>query len=190
MEFLKDISWNEVFRNWKNREGGNPGWIKCATEVKGWPDWESWRKFSASLVHAKDRDWELYRFTDPMKEIPEMLVGPYMAWQKDLPKANVLSFDRFLDYPDKIRQFANHDGVAAIMQSLPFEASLIGLVRGDNKKIVCFEGNHTAVAVALAKRLGKEIDFSGVEVTIALAFIPEDEFYLFDTMLERGSEKR
>ncbi|MDF1497572.1 MAG: hypothetical protein P1P90_05980, partial [Patescibacteria group bacterium] len=77
MEFVNDTNWEAVFQNWKKREGGSPAWIKCATEVKGWTDWESWRRFSASLVRASERRWELYRFTDPMKEVPEMLVGPY-----------------------------------------------------------------------------------------------------------------
>jgi hypothetical protein len=189
MDFLRDTTWQEVFQNWKKREGSNPGWVKCATEVKGWPDWASWRKFSTQLVRADQRDWELYRFTNPMEEIPEMLVGPYSAWQKNLPAKNILSFRQFLDYPEKLKQFGNHEGVDSILRGLPFETSLIGLVRGDTKQVVCLEGNHRAVAIALAKRQGKKIDFSATEVTIALAFIPEEEVYLLDDMLERGSEK-
>lgn len=32
MKFIKNISWEKVFANWKERESNNPSWIKCALE--------------------------------------------------------------------------------------------------------------------------------------------------------------
>jgi len=189
MEFLHKTTWNQVFLDWKLREGSNPGWINCATKIKGWPDWESWRGFSMSLVRAGKRDWSIYKLTDPMEEIPNMLVGPYTAWQKNLPNQNVLSFADFLDVPEKFLQFNNHDGVAKIAGGLPFATQFIGLLRDDNQKIVCLEGNHRAVAIALAKRRARKIDFSDTEVTIALAHLPGEETHLLSAMLRRGSAK-
>lgn len=86
VKFIKEITWTEVFEGWRSREANNPGWIKTATEIKGWPDWESWRKFTASQIGAENHSWELYEFTDPMSEVPEMLVGPYGGWQSKLPE--------------------------------------------------------------------------------------------------------
>ena len=74
MEKLRDSNWEEVFASWKSREGSDPAWQKVATEVKGWPDWESWRRHSAEMLLADKRQWSIYSFEDPLKDIPEMLV--------------------------------------------------------------------------------------------------------------------
>ncbi len=47
MRFIKQTTWQEVFKGWSEQEANNPGWIRCATEIKGWPDWESWRNHTA-----------------------------------------------------------------------------------------------------------------------------------------------
>lgn len=118
-----------------------------------------------------------------------MLVGPFAAWQKNLPVKNVLSFGEFLEVPKKYEQFSNHTTVRGIMDSMPFTSYLIGLVREDNDKLICVEGHHRAAALAMAKKLGKSIEFGDKVLYIALAKLPDDEFYLLDRALEKGSEK-
>jgi len=189
MIFIKDISWEEVFAGWRDRESHNEGWVNCATEVKGWPDWESWRRFSASQILADKRSWQIQKFDDSMEEIPAMLIGPYHGWQSRLPKSNTASFAELLDIPEQLAHFRQQEAVVSIGKKLPFSTQFIGVFREDVQKVVCFEGHHRATAIALAKREGTDIDFSSVEVTIALAHLPVNECHLLDEMLKRGSAK-
>jgi len=91
MQLIKNTTWEEVFKKWKEREANEPGWINCATNVKGWPDWESWRRFSASQIKADKRDWQIFKLTDPINEIPEMLIGHYSGWQSRVFEKNIAS---------------------------------------------------------------------------------------------------
>lgn len=188
LKFIKTTTWEGVFQDWKQREGNDPGWIHCATEIKGWPDWESWRRFSASLIHAEDRAWEIYEFTDPMRDIPAMLVGPFTGWQSRLPKPNVYSFAQLVEIPEQAAFFRAHEKVAGVMKHFPSSTMFIGLRREDSGSIVCLEGHHRATAVALSLQDGAEIDFGG-RVQIALAVLRSDEASLLDQVLARGSSK-
>ncbi len=189
MEFVKDTTWNEIFEGWRAREANNQSWVKYATETKGWPDWASWRNFMAEQVSAEKREWKIFRFTDPDKEIPGLLIGPHSGWQGDLPLKNSLSFKELLEIPEKFKGYTQHTGIQAIIDGLPFPAQLIGLLREDCGRIVCFEGNHTALAIALANKQAKHIDWSGVDINIAVAVVPSEEHALFDTVLARGTAK-
>lgn len=185
LRFIRKIKWQEVFEGWKKREAQNFLWIRCATEVKGWPDWESWRKYSANQIKAAEREWRLCEFIDPANEIPKMLIGPFSGWQSRLAEKNIASFDDLLNIPKQIKEFSGHEGVLNIMRSLPFSTEFIGIIRDD--KIVCLEGHHRATAITLAKKQGRIFDFSGVKITIALTSFLTDENYLFDEMLSQGS---
>lgn len=187
LKLVKYTTWEEVFENWRNREAKNPGWIKTATEIKGWPDWESWRKFTASQISAEKRDWKIYEFTDPMNDIPAMLVGPYGGWQERLSEKNKNSFEELLSVPENYEFFKNHDAVAALIKNFPCPTEFIGLVREDNEKLVCLEGHHRATAVALAKKEGIKINCE--HIRIAVARLPKDECGTLDEVLHRGTSK-
>lgn len=187
LKFLSDTTWAEVFEGWRSREANNPGWVCTATEIKGWPDWESWRKFTASQIGAEKRLWKLHEFTDPMNDIPEMLVGPYQGWQSKLPEKNKYSFEELLDIQENYEFFKKHSGVAALINNFPCPTEFIGLVREDNGKVVCLEGHHRATAVALAKKEGKKIDCKNIR--IALTRLPKDECLILDEVLRRGTSK-
>jgi hypothetical protein len=187
LKFIKDTTWAEIFEGWRSREANNPGWIRLATEIKGWPDWESWRRFSASQIGAENRLWKLYEFTNPMNDIPEMLVGPYGGWQSKLPEKNKYSFKELLDIPENYEFFKNHSAVRSLLKNFPCPTEFIGLVREDNEKIVCLEGHHRATAVALAKKDGIKIVCENIR--IALARLPKDECSILDEVLRRGTSK-
>jgi len=189
MKFIKDTTWAEVFESWRKREANNPGWIKVATEIKGWPDWESWRRSTAELMRADERDWKIYEFTDPINEIPEMLLGPYSGWQSRVPKKNVYTFDDLLSIPEQYEHFSKHEGVRSIMNGLPFETEFIGLIRDDLDKIICIEGHHRAAAITIAKKQGRDIDLTG-KVRIALAHLPKEEAALLYQVLEKGTSNK
>ena len=136
MNFVKDTIWEEVFSGWEKEEAGNPDWIHCATKIKGWSDWKSWRKFSASQIGAGERNWQIFEFTDPINEVPEMLVGPYTGWQSRLPEKNIGTFNDLLNIPEQYAFFSKHSKVISIMNNLPFSTELIGVIREDRNKIV------------------------------------------------------
>ncbi len=187
LKFIEDTTWKEVFEGWRGREANNPGWIRTATEVKGWPDWESWRRFSAAQIGAEKRSWKIYEFIDPMNDVPVMLVGPYGGWQEKLSEKNKNSFEELLAMPENYEFFKNHSGVEALINNFPCPTEFIGLVREDNGKVVCLEGHHRATAVALAKKEGKEIDCKNIR--IALTRLPKDECSILDEVLRRGTSK-
>ena len=188
MNFVKNTTWEEVFNKWEKGEASNPDWIRCAIKVKGWSDWKSWRKFSASQIGADKRNWQIFEFTDPINEVPEMLVGPYTGWQSRLPEKNIGTFNDLLNIPEQYSFFSKHDKVISIMNNLPFSTELIGIARDDINKIVCVEGHHRAVAIALAKKAGKRINF-GRDIKIALTHLQENEVSILDEILQRGSSK-
>lgn len=190
MKLIRPITWSEIFEKWQEREASNPGWIECATKVKGWPSWESWRSFTAEQIDATKRKWQLYEFDNPMVEVPLMLLGPYSSWQDSLVNKNNTTFSELLEIPEQYNRFSKHQGVLSIMGGLPFKTELIGLVRKDKNKIVCLEGHHRATAIALTQKDGQVIDFSNCPVSIALAEIEIEECLLFDELLKRGTSKK
>lgn len=188
MNFVKNTIWEEVFSKWEKEEANNPDWIHCATKIKGWSDWKSWRKFSASQIGADKRSWQVFEFTDPINEVPEMLVGPYTGWQSRLSKENAETFNNLLDIPEQYAFFSKHNKIISIMNDLPFPTELIGVIRDDTNEIVCIEGHHRAVAIALAKKKNRQIDF-GRDIRIALTHLQKNEVFILNEMLQRGSSK-
>lgn len=71
-----------------------------------------------------------------------------------------------------------------MIKNLPFVTEFIGLVREDNRKIVCIDGHHRATAIAIAKKQGKQINFEK-NITIALVHLKKDEIFLLDELLKK-----
>jgi hypothetical protein len=189
MRFLSATTWEEVFERWKKREAVNPDWVRCATEIKGWDDWESWRRFLASQFGADRRTWDTYEFENPLDEIPKMLVGPFSSWQSEFDEVNKYSFNDLVNLPCTFSGSKKFEVAQKIADGFPFETEFIGLIRDDNSKIVCLDGHHRATAFALAKKREARVDFTGVKITIALARLGEQEVWVLDEMLKRGSSK-
>jgi len=189
LSFVRPITWEEVFAGWREREANNPSWVECATKIKGWPDWESWRLHTASQLHLQDRAWALYEVKDPGAFLPSLLMGPFSGWQKYTEKKNVLSFAELLTLPEPQDFFLHHPAVSSLMKQFPAPTELIGLVREDIQKIVCVEGHHRAAAVTLGQILRNPVEFSG-SVFIALASLKKEEISLLDRTLEQGSSRK
>lgn len=188
LKLLQPTTWHEIFQDWKQREGSDPDWIHCATVLKGWDSWESWRRFTAEQIGASSREWELYEFTDPMREIPEMLVGPFTGWQAKLPAPNRHTFVDLVREPEQAVPLHAHEKIASLIANFPPSTRFIGLRLEGGERVVCIEGHHRATAVALAQLEGKDIDFGGL-VHIALATLEADESDLLDRMLARGTSR-
>ena len=188
MEFIKDVTWKEVFGSWQKGEASNPSWVELATKVKGFPDWESWRLATANDLKADEKEWRLFRFTDPFNEIPQMLVGPYSGWQSRLPEKNKYSFEELIEIPEQYEFFSQHSGVMSLMDSLPFSTTMIGLRCEDSGGIVCIDGHHRATAMAIIKKQAKKIDFSSVAIDIFIADLPKDEIKLLDEIVKKKTK--
>ena len=188
LKHIRPTTWEEVFQDWKQREGNDPGWIHCATKLKGWDSWESWRRFTAEQIGAPTREWNLFEFTNPMNEIPNMLVGPFTGWQSKLPMPNRHTFTDLVRMPEQAVPFHAHEKVAGIMRNFPCPTTFVGLQFDETNRIVCIEGHHRATAVALVVLDGRTIDFGG-PVHIALATLNADEADLLDHVLARGTRK-
>jgi len=188
MEYLHELSWDDVFQMWKQHEGFDAGWLRVATKDKGWPDWESWRMFTAQQLLLSGRKWSLYQMTDPMMDISNMQIGPYSGWQSRCTEPNTSTFFDLAQIPDQKTFFASHDKVRSMREMFPKDTMFIGLMMKQNSRIVCIEGHHRAMAVALARLEGRSIDDCG-SVTIALATMEDEEIQLLNDVLARGTHK-
>lgn len=185
-KYLCDITWDEVFENWRKREGTREEWQRCAREVKGWPDWESWRKFSSELFGAKNRNWKLYEILFPNKTIPNFAIGPWNGWQKHFVKKNKHIFaDLVRDHYEWVN---SNEKIKQILTNFPDSTEMIGIAIEKSDKIVLFEGSHRAAAVALANQNSQPIKFKSNPL-IAVTEIDFSEKKILDKMIKRGSSK-
>lgn len=190
MKLIGKTDWENVFEGWREREASDPGWIECATTVKGWPDWESWRRFSASQLGLENREWRIFEFEEPMIEIPGMLVGPHPSWQSRHPDTNRFSFSDMLNIPEEYEFWSKHSKILSMLAKFPSSTQFIGLLREDLGHIVCYEGSHRSTAVALAERNKIQLLFPS-SPTIALTTLRsgEDPEKLLAQALALGSAK-
>ena len=188
MKLVKTTNWDEVFEGWASREERDPGWMECATKIKGWPDWRSWRGFSATMLGLQKKIWKVFEIENPLEEIPNMLVGPYTGWQKRHPNTNLFTFSELLEAPEEYEAWSKNPKILDIIAHFPSETQFIALLREDINKIVCIEGHHRAVALALAKKDGLKVNIDGAS-TLALANLEKDETTLLEKALKRGSTK-
>ncbi len=191
MDFRQKTTWEDVFEGWYLREAArDAGWLQVAQE-KGWPDWKSWRLHTASQLSAEDRGWEIYLFDDPTVEIPNMLVGPYSGWQRLLPedRRNKATFAELVE-SEAFQGSPQYDGALKMLESstFPFSTEMIGLRRPDGE-VICIEGHHRSAAIALGAQLGRKLNYSRVEIIIALANLRDDEADLMNAMLKRGTTR-
>lgn len=186
MKALTSTTWPEVFAGWREREAKNPAWIRTATEIKGWSDWESWRQHTVSQMRLDERAWTVYELSDPMTEIPAMLAGPYSGWQKRFPVPNVGTFADLANSLKDAAEFSANKTIQNLWKGFPAETGLIGL-RWPDEKIVLVEGHHRAMAVALAAHDGRTMTFGKVRIALADLTVADDG--LMDRVLARGTSK-
>ena len=186
---MRPLTWKEVFEGWREREANNPSWIECATKTKGWPDWESWRLHTAAQLHLQDRSWSLYEVLDPGSFLPNLLVGPFHAWQKYAQQKNIATFAELLTLPEPRGFFLEHPAVQRLMKQFPAPTELIGLLREDTQKIVCIEGHHRVAAVTLGQAMESPVTFLG-PVYLVLASLKKEETVFLNETLKQGSSRK
>lgn len=172
MQLERKADWKEVSHIWENREAKDPVWAEHAKK-KGFPNWHSWRGSIASKAQMDSLRWGLFKFDNPIEEIPKMIIGPFPSWQAMIPelKKNQISFEEFFKVPERYESYKKHPKVISIMDYFRhFDGKTIcltGFIRKEDGKIVCVEGHHTTSAYTLAKMNG--YDLSNVKIKIFLA---------------------
>jgi len=183
IKYIRDISWDEIFNGWHQREGVREEWQKFATEVKGWPDWKSWRQTSADFISADKRRWKIYEVENPNEFFPKCLIGPWQNWQKNFEEKNKRTFEDLIKMcPEWV-----HDNkkIQQIKNDFPDKTQFIGIYFKDSGRFVIFEGSHRAAAIAQAKTEGNPINFKN-NPTIAVTEFSDEEVELLEQKLERN----
>ena len=188
MKFLEHTDWETVFEKWRENEADDPVWVECATRIKGWPDWESWRRFTAIQLGASQLKWDRYLLEDPAEELPLLFVGPFRGWRERLRRKSGGTFAELMSDPEQVKFFEQHKKVLGMVAGFPHPTELIAVRRQDTGELICIEGHHRCAAAALAKARGRPINFAG-PVTLALADLPEDQVQVLEEMLKRGSTR-
>ncbi len=186
MRFIENTTWEKVFDGWRGREANDPGWINCATKIKGWPNWESWRRFTADQFDAENLDWQIFEIDNPIVEMPAMLVGPFIGWQSRLPLKNKSTFEDLVNIKEQRELLSKNEKIISMTKKFSEPTELIGFLKGDSDKIVCFDGYHRCATAALAKFNKIKLEFK-INPKIAIAVI--EDINVFDRVLERGSSR-
>ncbi len=186
LQFIQDISWEEVFGRWQKQEGSREEWTECATKVKKWSNWENWRRFASEAFQASQRPWKLYTITKPNEVIPQFLVGPFRGWQAYFEKKNIHTFQDLIE--KHYDTLSMNTKIVQIMKNFPQPTEMIGIFIEDEEKMVCFEGTHRACALTLSKTQNTPLSFTH-NPSIAVTCFSSEERVLLDQMLERGTHK-
>jgi len=80
-EYVKPLTWQEVFAIWRENEAGNPNW-EAHYKERGFNSWEEWRSAYAEPLKCAGREWELYKILDPMQSMPKFHGGPFRGWKE------------------------------------------------------------------------------------------------------------
>lgn len=184
LRFAGETTWEEVWQRWAADESNDQGWQQVARD-KGWDTWEEWRLAWVANFQAATRKWLLYTIEQPLDTVSNLLIGPAQGWQNRFPEdqRNIYTFADLVERDC----FSQHQKIQSILDNFPERTQLIGLVK-PNGEIVCIEGHHRAMALAIAQKQNREMVFRAFP-TIALAYLEVGEERLFDQMLERGSHK-
>lgn len=142
LEFVRPISWAEIFASWKKGEANQKSWKKH-WESRGFNLWDEWRESYIAPLEPEKREWFLYKITNPLQDIPELYAVPSKAWiEKAYAGKKTLRFKDILH----LSVIADNEKISDIRRSFPQKTMLTGVVHGEN--IILYEGMHRAAAVA------------------------------------------
>ncbi len=157
---LKPLTWEETFDMWRKNEADDPKWVEHY-KSRGFESWEEWRKNYTEPFKCAEREWHLYKITNPLDSVPEFHGGPFKSWkEKYYGKDEFPTFAKLAQHPEIQR----HGYVRQLTRDFPKKTTTIGLVTDHG--IVIIEGMHRCCAMALAKQTGIAIKAS---MLIALA---------------------
>ncbi len=169
-EYVKDISWNEIWQTWKIMEENE--W-RPYYEAKGFKTWEAWRGKYLYTINPEERIWKLYEIEKPYQSISDAFVGPFDGWKQYYTNRDNSHFSDMAK-SSTIRQ---NKKVMNLVNDFPKEAFLIGLTC--DKKTMLIDGTHRAVALTILAQEKKAIES---KIQIALTDFTKDEEKLFNEL--------
>lgn len=166
LSFIKDLTWAEVLKDWREREQGL--WDEHIKE-RGFKDWDEFRaRIHNRFFSPAEREWKLYRIEHPYSFVPHMYAGAFPGWKKYYPESiDQITFKELVGNPE----VAQNPKVAAIKSDFPTPTTILGAKYQD--EYVVFEGMHRAAAISL---LAREDERPQIEVQIAITEVNESEF--------------
>jgi hypothetical protein len=165
LKFLGQISWNEVFDNWRKLEAWQESW-KRHWESRGFSSWDEWREGYAAPLNPAKLEWFLYQITSPIRDFPLFYGVPSRSWvDKAYGGETTKQLKDILDLPIVTK----NPKVLGIKKDFPKKTMFTGIVYGE--KIILVEGMHRSCVLA---GWDPKAPFEG-EVTIALALWEQKE---------------
>lgn len=160
MEYVKDLTWEDVFEIWRQNEEGRQNWIEHF-QSRGFKSWEEWRKTYVKPLGLPNRQYKLYSVINPEQTVLTFHGGPFRSWtERFYGDTHVPTFAEFAS----LSQIQEHPGIQEIMNNFPTDTVVTGVTTDDG--VVIVEGMHRCCAVALAARQGRRIA-SGFHIALA-----------------------
>ena len=154
MEFLRDISWQEIWNQWQKDELNI--WNHLIDQW-GFSNWEEWRNSYVSPLHLQQKDWKLFQITP--EEILNFECGDFEKWNEISQEVGSRKFKDIC----QAEVFQNFEKLESLKKDLPKNIQLIGLKNKNTLSI--FEGHHRCTSIAQLLLEKKNIDSN---ITIAI----------------------
>lgn len=163
LEFIKNLSWPEVFEIWRGNEEGRPNWEEHF-KSRGFDSWEEWRMKYAEPLQCPKAKWGLYRLKNPVRDMPLFHGGPFRTWiDKYYKDSDSLTFAELIE----LSELQNNPTINDMVKNFPNSTTISGMVV--EGEIFIIEGMHRCCALTLINQKG--LAYSG-DVFIALAESP------------------
>lgn len=160
LEFIKNLSWQEVFDIWRSNEENKPGWQETAKN-KGYENWEEWRINYFDVFKCREAKWALYEIKNPLEVVPRFHGGPFRTWIEKFYNGEFLpTFSRLVEF----KQIQKHPTIMVMADDFYADTTLTGLILGG--EIYIIEGTHRCCALALIAKENKPLNH---KIFIALA---------------------
>ncbi len=166
IEFIRPISWEEIFKNWEKNEAPQESWKKHWTEI-GCKSWKEWRSAFATPLKPEQQDWFLCEIKNPLEDSLNFYGVPSRAWIEKCYNGEKTKQIKDVLFSPVISE---NQKILAIKNNFPKKTILIGIVF--KNKIIIYEGQHRTCALAI---WDKKIPFKE-KVFIALAKWKGEEF--------------
>lgn len=156
-EFIKGLSWEQVFKIWRENEINEPHW-EPYYKKEGFNSWFDWRKKYIEPIKALNKKWMLVKVINPLKSVPNFRGGPYKGWDEKFYEGRDLP--RFSDIKE-------HWAATDFLKNLSQKTTIIAW--NTEKGIVIIEGMHRCAAITKAAKENKNIK---LDLHLAVADCP------------------
>ncbi len=161
--FIKSLTWEEVFEIWRANEEANPAWI-AHWKSKGFTSWENWRQTLSGPWHCETRQWELYRVINPLAVSPGWRGGSFRTWRTFYYQGQDFATFRDIVSGPNIQTHPGYQKMLLMYDDFPGKTTMSAFFT--DQGIVIAEGMHRGCALALADLNHKSIT---TEIYLAVA---------------------